>query len=1036
MTGSPGPSRTEATSGTLTFLFTDLAGSTQLWERLPEAMTDALQRHDTLLHEAIASSGGRVVKTTGDGMMAVFPTAGEAVAASLAAQRALTAEPWGETGALRVRMGLHAGEAEQRADDYFGPTINRAARIMAAGHGGQVLLSASAAALAADRLPAGAALRDLGEHRLKDLGRPERIFQLVHPDLAEAFPPLSTLDRAVGNLPAQAAAFVGRETELAELGRRLVDPSMRLLTLTGPGGTGKTSLAVRAAGIHASAFPDGAFFVDLANAADTDAVLVALARVIDLGEVIDRPLLDELTDRLRDRRMLLVLDNFEQVTEAAGVVVRLLTDCPGIKLLVTSREPVKIRAENVYPVPPLSLPPAGLRLVSAAELAGVESVQLFVERGRAIRPDFELTDENAAVIAEICRRLDGLPLAIELAAARLRLFSPDVLRDRLRSGLDLLRSASRDLPARQQTLRATIEWSYQLLDPGEQRLFEMLAAFADADLVAVEAVAAGMDGAGPAVDPVDGLASLVEKSLIRQVEAPAGEPRLAMLETIREYAAERLDLHADVGRVVRRAQATYYADFAARLRRDLTGTERERALAAMTTEVRNLRIAWRYWVGEADLERLNQLADSLLILNDARGWYLDTVVITTDLLAVLATTSSTPELIGQEIALRTSLARALLATRGYTPEVEEAYARALDLFEQGGTGTRQHYSVLRGLASLYLLRAEFMQADRLGARILELAEAEGDTAMMIDGHLIVGSTLTFVTDLPAGLAHLEAAIDLFEASPRRSSGFRPGNDPRVACLTTSAFALWLLGYPDRAAERARSALALAAELGHPFTSAYASFHAGLLHFWRREPDIVLERAVRVLEIADEHDFQIWTAVGTCLLGAAQAGLGRADEGLAAIRKGLDLYQGIRTPPVFWPMLLFLDATSNHLAGRSARGLAQLEPAIEIFGAGAGSTMLPELYVLKGDLLSGLGMDDTVDQADPDAWYRHAFDLAEGMGMRSSQLRAAVRLARPSPDRDEAEGRRRLRAIVDTFTEGFGTADVVEARALLAAGPAG
>ena len=418
-------------TGTLAFLFTDIAGSTRLWERLPDAMTVALERHDGILRAAIEAAAGQVVKTTGDGLMAVFPTAADGVTACIGAQRGLAGGPWPETGPLHVRMGLHAGDAERRGDDYFGPTVNRTARIMAAGHGGQVLLSAAAAALAADRLPDDASLRDLGEYRLKDLGRPERVYQLVHPALEATFPPLTTLDHGAGNLPARVAAFVGRRAELDEVERRLEDASVRLLTLTGPGGTGKTSLAIQAARDELPQFRDGVSFVDLSAARDSDAMLIALGRAIGVGEVPDRPLRQEVTDRLRDRQMLLLLDNFEQVTAAAPMTTELLGECPGIKLLVTSREPLRVRLEHVYPVPPLGLPPEDRGRPSAARYEGFEAIQLFVERARMVRPDFRLNDDNAAAVADICRRLDGLPLAIELAAARLRLLSPEALLDRL-----------------------------------------------------------------------------------------------------------------------------------------------------------------------------------------------------------------------------------------------------------------------------------------------------------------------------------------------------------------------------------------------------------------------------------------------------------------------------------------------------------------------------------------------------------------------------------------------------------------------------
>ena len=464
-------------SGTFTFLFTDVEGSTRLWERFPQAMKRALERHDSILLTAVTAAGGKVVKTTGDGLMAVFGSAAEAVRACLAAQRGLMEEFWPETGVLRVRMGLHSGEAQPREDDYFGPAVIRGARIMAVGHGGQVLLSGASAALVADQLPDGAALVDLGAHRLKDLGRPEELFQLVHPALPHDFPPLATPDRRPNNLPTQASTFIGRDTELREIRASIERESVRLLTLTGPGGTGKTRLALRVAADEIDRFDHGVFFIDLSPNRDAQAVLASIARTIGLTETADGTLLAELERQLHHQRVLLVLDNFEQVMEAAPTAIELLSGCPALKLLVTSREPLHVRGEHVYAVPPLSLPHGGRETPTAAELAGYEAVQLFVERAQAVRPDFRLSNQNSAAIADICLRVDGLPLAIELATARINLFSPEELRERLSSRLALLRGGSRDLPSRQRTLRATIEWSYQLLEPGERRLFELLSIF-------------------------------------------------------------------------------------------------------------------------------------------------------------------------------------------------------------------------------------------------------------------------------------------------------------------------------------------------------------------------------------------------------------------------------------------------------------------------------------------------------------------------------------------------------------------------------
>jgi predicted ATPase/class 3 adenylate cyclase len=1015
-------------TGTMAFVFTDIAGSTRLWEQQPEAMGAALARHDAILRGAVEAVGGQVVKSTGDGMMAVFPAVAGAVTASIDAQRQLAAEPWPETGPIRIRIGLHAGEAERRGDDYFGPTVNRTARLMAAGHGGQVLLSAAAAALAGDRLPDGATLRDLGEYRLKDLGRPERVFQLLHPLLADAFPPLNTLDHVAGGLPVQAAAFIGRQQELGELARRMADPGVRLLTLTGPGGSGKTSLAVRAAADAAAGFRDGVSFVDLSAAGDAEAVLLALARTVGVGEAPGRSLLDDVADRIGDRQVLLLLDNFEQVTAAAAIATQLLAACPELKLLVTSREPLHVRAEHVFEVPPMGVPPSGRRRATVAALAGFEAVELFVDRARGARPAFELDDDNADAVADICRRLDGLPLAIELAAARLRLFSPQALRERLSGPLDLLRSASRDLPERQQTLRATIDWSYRLLEPPEQRLFETLAAFAGADVGAVEAVVARIDeAAGERIDVVEGLASLLEKSLVRQADVAGGEPRLVMLETIRDFAVERLDARPDADRV-RRAHAGWYAELAERLRGDLGGPRRDLVVDALGRDADNLRTAWRYWIAERDLGQLTRLVDSLLILNEARGWYRETVELTTGLLEVLAAAPQTQELATQEFALRMSLARALMATRGYTHEVEEAYAQALERIEQV-QDARREFSVLRGLANAHLLRARFTESTELGDRLLAIARAEQDVNMEIDALLVQATGLVFTGHLTDGLRCLETAIARFDAGPPRAVGVRLGNEPRVACLTTSAFCLWLSGFPDRAVERANAGIELARRLDHPWTRAYAQFHSGLLHLWRREYAIVRERALGLQELAEEYDFRIWSAISSCLLGVAQTGLGQAEAGLANVREGMAAYQGIVAPPVFWPMLLFVDAIASARAGVPAQAVEPIGSAIGLMGGvDAPGIFVPEMLLLRGDLFAA--MDGPASPASAEA-YAAALAGARHLGARISELRALTRLARVSAGGERDARRGELASALAALTEGETTLDMVEARAILA-----
>jgi predicted ATPase/class 3 adenylate cyclase len=1012
---------------TLTFLFTDLEGSTQLWERFPEAMKCALARHDAILRKAVERFDGQVVKTTGDGLMAIFPSVAGALNSSVRAQLDLSFEPWDKTGPLRVRMGLHSGEAETRVGDYFGPTVNRAARIMAAGHGGQILLSAATAALVMDQLPEGATLRDLGEHRLKDLGRPEHIFQLVHRGLVADFPPLATLNSRPNNLPIETSTFVGRHAELAEIREHLKGEAVRLVTLTGPGGTGKTRLALRVAAELIDRFDGGAFFVDLSAVRDTESVLGSVARTIGVTETNGRSLQDDLNNRLRHERMLLILDNFEQVMAAASTVAELLSDCPGLKLLVTSREQLHLRGERVVSVPPLSLPAVAVEHRSAAQLGRYEAIQLFVDRAQAVKTGFALTDRNAQAVAEICLRLDGLPLAIELATARIRLFSPEALRDRLGSRLRALGSGARDLPARQQTLRATIDWSYRLLEPPEQRLLQVLSVFSGIGLDAVEAVVEEIGSVGePRIDTIDGLESLLDKSLIRQTETEDGEPRLVMLETIREYAAERLNDRPEFGAAVHRAHATYFADFAQRQWERFTEGERERALGAMTADLDNLRLAWRYWVEAHDLDQLNKLVDSLWFVYDAQGWYHATVELTTDLLNVLSSAPSTPERMTQEITLRISLARALMAISGYTDEVEQAYTSALQVLE--GRDFPQLFPVLRSLASFYNFRAEFDKGAQVGREILRLAEQQNDASMRVDGHLVLGSSLIFLNDLHSGLDHLDQAIRDFRSKPHRSYRFRLGNNPGVACYTTSAFVLWLLGYPDRARQRADDAVSLATELEHPVTLAYALFHSGFLHWWRREPELARDRAVGVLSVVEDHDFPVWRAVGTCLLGAAETGIGRTAEGLARMRRGIDLYQGLTTPPIFWQLLLFLQAGAHGQAGKPDEGLALIDDALEIAGRGSGMTLLPEFCLLKGDLLLTLPAKNS---ANAEPWFQRAFDVAQGLDARMPQLRAAVRLCRIWADHGKTEvSARTLRSVYDGFTEGHAMADLIDASELL------
>lgn len=524
-------------SGTVAFLFTDIEGSTRRWQQSPREMAVAVARHDALLNEAIGSNGGTVFKTVGDAFCAVFPTVSPAVNAALSAQRALAAEPWGEFGPIRARMAVHVGEAEERDNDYFGPAVNRVARLLSAGHGGQILLSHSATELVRDSLPSVTQLRDMGEHRLKDLNRPEHIFQVLVPDLPTDFPPIVTLDNRPNNLPPQLTSLIGRERVVQEITERLVDGGVHLVTLTGPGGVGKTRLSLQVGTEALDNFPDGVWFVPLEEATDAEAIVVSLARVLGVREIGGQPLLDTLIEYLRHKRLLLILDNFEQVAHAAPLISRLLTSAPDITALVSSRTRLGVQGEYETVVSPLAVPDRNA-VPPATELLECSAVRLFVERARAASSGFSLTDTNAEAVTEICRGLDALPLAIELAAARVKLLPPEALLSRMERRLGLLTGGRGDRPSRHQTLRATIAWSFDLLSTQEQLLFARLSVFASGFTLEASESVCNADGA---LDLLSGLEALVDHSLVRQVEDASGELRFSMLVTIREFAAERLE---------------------------------------------------------------------------------------------------------------------------------------------------------------------------------------------------------------------------------------------------------------------------------------------------------------------------------------------------------------------------------------------------------------------------------------------------------------------------------------------------------------
>jgi len=643
---------TTPTSGTVTFLFTDIEGSTRLEQQVGTERYAALrERHREILRSAFLVHGGAEQSTEGDSFFVVFGSAREAVAAAIEAQRALATEPWPDDAPVRVRMGLHSGEAGMAGGTLVGLDINRAARIAAVAHGGQVLVSDATRALVSAGLPEDVHLRDLGEHRLRDLAGPERLVQLDADDLPGQFPAVRSLDARPNNLPTQLTTFVGRERELAEALELLL--RTRLLTMTGPGGTGKTRLSLQVAAAAAEDYPDGVWFVALEPVRDPGLVASTIGRVLGAQDSSTHPALETLVDAIGERRQLIVLDNFEQVLAAGPIVADILRRCPNVTFIVTTRSALRISGEQEYPVPGLPAPPdisrlsemerlnlpRAIRELDADVLNQFEAVRLFIARAVAVKPGFAVTNANAPAVAQISARLHGMPLAIELAAARIKLLTPDQIMSRLEHHLTLLTAGSRDLPKRQQTLRGAIAWSYDLLDDGARRLVDRLSVFrGGCDLETAEAVCGPDSEIGG--DIFEGLGALVDQSLLRVDERHA-EPRFVMTETIAEFASEMLEARGEL-ETVRERHARAFLDLAEQAAPNLSGADQRMWLDRLERDHDNLRAAldwstnhpvpdvaarvafalWRFWQQRGYLNEARARFEAMAVMD----WELEPTV--------------------------------------------------------------------------------------------------------------------------------------------------------------------------------------------------------------------------------------------------------------------------------------------------------------------------------------------------------------------------------------------------------------------------
>ncbi len=732
----------DAAAGTVTLFFTDIEGSTRLLQNLGGGYAALLEEHRRILAACIEAQGGRLVDSQGDSCFASFPRASGAVLAAVAAQRAFAAGPWPGNAELRVRMGLHTGEPAMSGQAYVGIDVHKAARIGALAQGGQILLSEATKSLVEATLPEGSSLRDLGEHELKDIGGPNRLFELVVKGLSPSFPPPRSRPSSSSSLPSRLSGFIGREKQRRELALALRED--RLLTLMGPGGTGKTRLSLVVAEdlLSAGAFPDGAFFVELGSL--TEGSLVPRSAAASLGLSLDSglPAPERLADYLRKKDLLLILDNCEHLVEACAFLAEtLLKGAPGLRILATSRESLGIEGERVWRLPSLALPPPGLK--GAAQVGAFESVRLFVDRARAVNPAFALRDENSQAVSEICRRLDGIPLAIELAASRMKVLSAAQISERIDDRFRLLTGGSRNAVPRQATLRALVDWSHELLAPDEKVMLRRLSAFSGGWTVeAAEAVCGDPGG----IEVLDALTGLIDKSLVATEESE-GSGRHRLLETIRDYARERL-LDSAEAETLREAHLRYFLELAQRTDPLLRGPGQRFHMGVLDRERANLRSALEWSSQAREASSLMALAVSLWRywrmrsdFSEGRRW----------LGLALRLNPDAPAADRARCLLR---AGSLANYQGDYREAHPLLALSLELHRSLGV-TRELADALILLANTLMMRGELEQSRSLLAESLSICQSLGDARGIAYACFSSGTLLMTAKELPEARSMFE-----------------------------------------------------------------------------------------------------------------------------------------------------------------------------------------------------------------------------------------------------------------------------------------
>ena len=910
---------TDLPSGTVAFLFTDIEGSTRLWERDPAAMRAVVARHDALLAAAVARHRGHLFKHVGDAVQAAFPTAADAVAAAADGQRALRAADWGDAGPLLVRMAVHAGEAAPNAAGDYNQIacLNRLSRLLSTGHGGQVLLTAVVRDRLGGRLPPGATLRDLGRHRLRDLLEPERVSQLVLAGLPDTFPPLASLERFPGNLPQQPNPLLGREADLAALLPLVADGPRRLVTLTGPGGAGKTRLALQLAADLLDRFEDGAFLVELGRVEDPAAVVPAVAAVLGLREGSGRTLRQSLDAHLHDYGLLLDLHNLPTVRACDPDLAALLAASPGLRMLATSRRPLRVAAEQLYEVAPLAAPAPADR--DPERLAASPAVALFLDRAAARRPGFALDAANAASVAALVRRLDGLPLALELAAAQLRRLSLDELLAGLDHRFGLLDGGDPSLLDHQQALVTTIAWSHDRLAPPARQTLRRLAVFANpwtrqaADAVAADPAAGDLDAC---------LRDLVESSLVRCADAGDGVSRCTMLESVRAFAGERLNEAGETA-PTRDRHADWCRDLSAAQEPLLSGADPGPALGALAAVHDDLRSALG-WVADRPADpRLAALVGSLWRFWLVRGHLAEGRHWIGQLLAAPQTTPA-------ERLVALVRAGILAEQQGDFAAAETQFRQGLHLARDLGERGREA-AILSNLGGVAIVRGRLDDAERLLADAVAAADAAGDRRRAADALANLGALAHFRGDTVTALRHHTASL-----AASREVGDRKGVAGTLLNL------LLLLAVDPAQAGRARAyadeAMRLCRALGDRRGEGLALSGLGIVAGTAGDPAAAAGLHRQALAIFEEIDDRSDIGRATLNLGLALLDLGESTEAVAVLRRALaanretDEPQGIATA---------LDGLALAAVPTAPADAARLLGAADAARAAAGLPVPPE-----------------------------------------------------------------------------------------------